>query len=74
MAWFKRDRKPIAATKEKASRVPEGLWVKCTGCAQVIYNKDLTTNLNVCSKCGYHFRIGAVERLRMLFDAATWTE
>ena len=68
MAWFKRDRKPIAATKQKASRVPEGLWVKCTGCAQVIYNKDLATNLNVCSKCGYHFRIGAVERLRTLFD------
>src|SRR6266853_3779550 len=74
MAWFKRDRKPIAATKEKASRVPEGLWVKCTGCAQVMYNKDLATHLDVCSKCGYHFRIGAVERLRTLFDAATWTE
>jgi acetyl-CoA carboxylase carboxyl transferase subunit beta len=74
MAWFKRARKPIAATKEKASRVPEGLWVKCPGCAHVIYNKDLATNLNVCSKCGYHFRIGAAERLRMLFDDATWTE
>jgi acetyl-CoA carboxylase carboxyl transferase subunit beta len=74
MAWFKRARKPIAATKEKASRVPEGLWVKCPGCAHVIYNKDLATNLNVCSKCGYHFRIGAAERLRMLFDGATWTE
>jgi acetyl-CoA carboxylase carboxyl transferase subunit beta len=74
MAWFKRARKPIAATKAKASRVPEGLWVKCTGCAQVIYNKDLATNLNVCSKCGYHFRIGAAERLRMLFDDETWTE
>ena len=43
MAWFKQARKPIAATKEKASRVPEGLWVKCAGCAQVIYNKDLAT-------------------------------
>ena len=74
MAWFKRARKPIAATREKASRVPEGLWVKCPGCAHVIYNKDLATNLNVCSKCGYHFRIGAAERLRMLFDDATWTE
>jgi acetyl-CoA carboxylase carboxyl transferase subunit beta len=74
MAWFKRARKPIAATKEKASRVPEGLWVKCAGCAQVIYNKDLATNLNVCPKCGHHFRIGAIERLRMLFDDETWTE
>jgi len=74
MAWFKRARKPIAAAKEKASRVPEGLWVKCPGCAQVIYNKDLATNLNVCPKCGYHFRIGAVERLRLLFDDGVFTE
>jgi acetyl-CoA carboxylase carboxyl transferase subunit beta len=74
MAWFKRARKPIKATKQKASRVPEGLWVKCSGCAQVIYNKDLTTNLNVCPKCGYHFRIGAAERLRLLFDDGVFTE
>ena len=74
MAWFKRARKPITATKQKASRVPEGLWVKCPGCAQVIYNKDLATNLNVCPKCGYHFRIGAVERLRLLFDEGSFTE
>ena len=73
MAWFKKARKLIAATKEKPSRVPEGLWVKCPGCSQIIYNKDLATNLNVCPKCGHHFRIGAAERLRVLFDA-DWTE
>jgi len=73
MAWFKKARKPIAATKEKPSRVPEGLWVKCPGCSQIIYKKDLATNLNVCPKCGHHFRIGASERLRMLFDG-DWTE
>ncbi len=74
MAWFKKARTPIAATKEKASRVPEGLWVKCPGCSQIIYNKDLTTNLNVCPKCAYHFRINATERLKILFDGETWTE
>src|SRR5438552_3535631 len=74
MAWFKKTRKPIAASvKEKPSRVPEGLWVKCPGCAQVIYNKDLVSNLNVCPKCAHHFRINATERLRMLFDGE-WTE
>ncbi|MBI3493649.1 MAG: acetyl-CoA carboxylase carboxyltransferase subunit beta [Acidobacteria bacterium] len=74
MAWFKKTRKPMAAsTKEKPSRVPEGLWVKCPGCSQAIYNKDLVTTLNVCPKCGHHFRLGAVERLRMLFDGP-WTE
>ena len=73
MAWFKKTRKPIAATKGKRSRVPEGLWVKCPGCSQIIYNKDLATNLSVCTKCAHHFRIGAAERLRQLFDA-DWTE
>jgi len=74
MAWFKKTRTPIAATREKASRVPEGLWVKCPDCSQIIYNKDLTTNLNVCPKCAYHFRINATERLKILFDGETWTE
>jgi acetyl-CoA carboxylase carboxyl transferase subunit beta len=74
MAWFKKTRKPMAAAaKEKPSRVPEGLWVKCPDCSQVLYNKDLTANINVCPKCGHHFRINAVERLRMLFDG-DWTE
>src|ERR1051326_6859921 len=73
MAWFKKTRKPIARGKGKASRVPEGLWVKCPGCAQIIYNKDLATNLNVCPKCAHHFRLSASERLRVLFDGE-WTE
>ncbi len=73
MAWFKKARKPIAASPEKPSRVPEGLWVKCPGCSQAIYHKDLATNLNVCPKCAHHFRLSAVERLRMLFDG-DWTE
>ncbi len=73
MPWFKKTRKPMAASKEKPSRVPEGLVVKCPGCSQILYNKDLATNLNVCPKCAHHFRIGATERLRMLFDRA-WTE
>jgi acetyl-CoA carboxylase carboxyl transferase subunit beta len=74
MAWFKKTRKPIATpAKEKPSRVPEGLWVKCPGCAQVIYNKDLAANLSVCPKCAHHFRINASDRLRMLFDGE-WIE
>ncbi len=74
MAWFKKARKPIAAAKDKSSRVPEGLWVKCAGCSQAIYHKDLATTLNVCPKCGHHFRLSAAERLRMLFDDGQWTE
>jgi acetyl-CoA carboxylase carboxyl transferase subunit beta len=73
MAWFKKTRKPIAAAKQKTGRVPEGLWVKCPGCAQAIYNKDLVANLNVCPKCAHHFRMNAVERLRLLLDGE-WVE
>src|SRR3954465_11251502 len=74
MAWFKKAKKPIVTpAKEKASRVPEGLWVKCPGCQQAIYNKDLAGNMNVCPKCSHHFRINATERLRMLFDGE-WVE
>ena len=72
MAWFKKARKPIKA--DKASRVPEGLWVKCPGCSQVIFKKDLLANLNVCPKCAHHFRISANGRLRALFDGEEWTE
>ena len=53
--------------------MPEGLWVKCPGCAQAIYNKDLASNFNVCPKCAHHFRLNATERLRMLFDG-DWVE
>ena len=74
MAWFKKARKPIAAAKDKSSRVPEGLWVKCAGCSQAIYHKELATTLNVCPKCGHHFRISAAERLRTLFDDGRWAE
>jgi acetyl-CoA carboxylase carboxyl transferase subunit beta len=47
--------------------------VKCPGCSQIIYNKDLATNANVCPKCAHHFRVTAAERLRMLFDG-DWEE
>jgi acetyl-CoA carboxylase carboxyl transferase subunit beta len=74
MAWFKKVRKPIEPlAKNQPSRVPEGLWVKCPSCGEVIYNKDLANTLNVCPKCAHHLRIGAAERLKMLFDGE-WTE
>jgi acetyl-CoA carboxylase carboxyl transferase subunit beta len=73
MAWFKKTKTPIAPANQAASRVPEGLWVKCPGCSQIIYNKDLAANLNVCPKCAHHNRISAAERLKLLFDDE-WTE
>ena len=72
MAWFKKDKKPIEPPADK-SRVPEGLWVKCPSCSEIIYNKDLAASLNVCTKCAHHFRLNAAERLKTLFDGA-WQE
>lgn len=72
MAWFKRVPKPITPS-DTGSRIPEGLWVKCPGCAQALYKKDLEANLQVCPKCDHHFRLGATDRLRMLFDGE-WQE
>ena len=46
----------------------EGLWQKCEGCRQIIWKKDLEANWNVCPKCGRHFRIDAVTRLKLLLD------
>ena len=72
MAWFKKARKPIKSPA-KASRVPEGLWVKCPSCGRAIYNKELVATLQVCPQCAHHFRMTAAERLKMLFDGR-WTE
>jgi acetyl-CoA carboxylase carboxyl transferase subunit beta len=73
MAWFKKARRPLA-TPDKTSRVPEGLWEKCPGCDAILYTKDLVKNLQVCDKCGHHFRFGAIDRLKALFDDERWEE
>jgi acetyl-CoA carboxylase carboxyl transferase subunit beta len=65
--WFKKDRAP-KEPREKRSKVPEGLWVKCDQCREILYIKELARNFKICTKCGYHFRLSAHERLRMLFD------
>jgi len=73
MPWFKKTKTPIAQAPATAVRVPEGLWIKCPSCLQVIYNKDLQTSLQVCPKCGHHLRMTATERLQSLFDGP-WEE
>jgi acetyl-CoA carboxylase carboxyl transferase subunit beta len=67
MAWFKREAGELDTSGEKRVRT-EGLWVKCEGCRQIIWKKDLEENLNVCPKCDKHFRIDARTRLAQLLD------
>lgn len=69
MAWFTKTKKPKAVRNDRPrSTVPEGLWVKCDGCREIIYSKELERSLNICPKCGYHFRIDAQERIALLLD------
>ncbi|MDQ6894698.1 MAG: acetyl-CoA carboxylase, carboxyltransferase subunit beta [Acidobacteriota bacterium] len=72
--WFKKDKAPKEPREGRPSKVPEGLWVKCESCRQILYNKELARNFKICPKCGYHFRLSAPERLRMLFDDEAYTE
>ncbi len=67
MAWFKRESGELDTSGEKKVRT-EGLWVKCEGCRQIIWKKDLEENMNVCPKCDKHFRIDARTRLSQLLD------
>ncbi|HSY92417.1 MAG TPA: acetyl-CoA carboxylase, carboxyltransferase subunit beta [Candidatus Binatus sp.] len=67
MAWFKRESGDLENSGEKTVRT-EGLWVKCEGCRQIIWKKDLEENMNVCPKCDKHFRIDARSRLALLLD------
>jgi len=67
MAWFKRQSGELDTSGERTVHT-EGLWVKCDNCRQIIWKKDLEENLNVCPKCGKHFRIDARARLAQLLD------
>ena len=74
IAWFKKIRKPKQAVEHRRIQVPEGLWVKCNSCKEIIYKKEVLRNANVCPKCNYHFRISARERLLALFDEGRYQE
>ncbi|MEW6303591.1 MAG: acetyl-CoA carboxylase, carboxyltransferase subunit beta [Verrucomicrobiota bacterium] len=64
----------IAEGKSKKREIPEGLWTKCPKCAHMIYDKELDLNLKVCTKCAYHFPIGARERIHSLVETCSFEE
>jgi acetyl-CoA carboxylase carboxyl transferase subunit beta len=71
MAWFKKGKE---VQTEKKIKIPEGLWVKCDSCKEIIYKKEIDKNLKICPKCNYHFRISARERIQLLVDEGSFTE
>ena len=77
MSWFKRDsiseKKPKPDDGERRVKT-EGLWLKCDGCREIIWKKDLEANQNVCPKCGAHSRIDAFMRLQLLLDEGQYEQ
>jgi len=72
MALFGKPKYTIVRVKKK--EIPDGLWTKCEGCLETLYNKTLEENLKVCPKCNYHFSLTAYERINTLFDKDTFSE
>jgi len=64
MSWFKKLLPSRIRTETSQKKgVPEGLWVKCTGCNEVLYSTELAKNLMVCPSCNFHHRVSARVRI-----------
>lgn len=73
MGWFKRSKQNISPDSVK-SDIPDGQWIKCESCGEIIHIKQLEENLWVCRKCNFHFRIGSLEYINILFDKNSFKE
>jgi len=68
MNWLTNFVRPKIRALVTRTETPDNLWQKCPGCGQMIFHRDLEAAMFVCSSCGHHLRINAVQRLRLLFD------
>jgi acetyl-CoA carboxylase carboxyl transferase subunit beta len=73
MGWFKRDKENISPQSIKRD-LPDGQWIKCPACSEIIHKNQLELNIWVCNKCEHHFRIGSEEYISILFDKNTFRE
>ncbi len=72
MSWFKRSTQNIVSGEKKD--LPEGSWVKCEKCGEMLHKTQLEDNLWTCNKCNFHFRIGSKEYIQILIDKKTYKE
>ncbi|MFC1517768.1 acetyl-CoA carboxylase, carboxyltransferase subunit beta [Candidatus Margulisiibacteriota bacterium] len=71
--WLAERQKSNTVERERLD-IPGDLWIKCFKCSEVLYNKDLESNMKVCPKCGHHFRLTASERIKFSFDEGSVQE
>jgi len=57
MKWFQR-RKGIERNSKKRD-IPNGVWIKCDICGEILYKKEIMKKFMVCTKCGYHFKVNS---------------
>lgn len=74
MSWLDRILGRDSSSSAGKSKVPEGVWTKCTSCGQVLYSEELKRNMQVCPKCDHHMRINARARLLNLLDEGSAQE
>lgn len=75
IGWFGRKSKSAQKiARQSVDALPDGLWTKCPKCNEILFNKELEKNLRVCSKCNYHFRLRAEERLAFTVDEGSFEE
>ena len=73
MSWLTEYVRPRIRSLMGQREVPENLWSQCPACQQMIFTKELEKNLRVCTHCGHHMRVGALERLQWTFDDGHFT-
>ena len=73
MAWFKRSKENIATATQKTD-VPDGTWIKCSECGEMMHKKQWESNMYLCTKCSHHFRIGSEEYFKILLDEDSFKE
>tara|TARA_B100000945_G_C20313486_1_gene564002 strand:+ start:115 stop:1017 length:903 start_codon:yes stop_codon:yes gene_type:complete len=68
MSWLERFTRPKVRKIFRKPDIPEDLWEKCPKCGQMIFHRDLASNMNVCTQCGFHMQISPKRRFESLFD------
>ena len=76
MNWFDKIKVPRIGLRSDKAKIPEGVWVKCKKCKEIIFNNELKKNLKVCPKedCNYHYRLSPNERIDLLLEKDSFKE